>query len=53
MFKTGVLCTVYGAQVYFRYIINQKRKIYKTLFPPVFQNTTNIRDVYLCNTQSV
>ena len=27
--------------------------IYKTLFLPVFQNTTNIRDMYLYNTQFV
>ena len=27
--------------------------IYKTLFSPVFQNTTYIRDVYLYNKQSV
>ena len=45
----------FGAKMSFcRYIINQKTEnIYKTLLPPVFQNTTYIRDVYLYNKQSV
>ena len=45
----------FGAKMsFFRYIINQKRKIFiKYCPPPVFQNTTYIRDVYLYNKQSV
>ena len=48
----------FGAKMsFFRYIINQKRKIFIKHCPPppppVFQNTTYIRDVYLYNKQSV
>ena len=48
----------FGAKMsFFRYIINQKRKIFikhcSPPPPPVFQNTTYIRDVYLYNKQSV
>ena len=46
----------FGAKMsFFRYIINQKRKIFIKHWPPppVFQNTTYIRDVYLYNKQSV
>ena len=47
----------FGAKMsFFRYIINQKRKIFIKHCPPpppVFQNTNYIRDVYLYNKQSV
>ena len=33
---------------FFHYIINQNRNnFYKTLFPPVYQEAADIRDVYL------
>ena len=46
----------FGAKMsFFRYIINQKRKIFIKHCPPppVFQSTTYIRDVYLYNRKSV
>ena len=45
----------FWAKMSFFSLYNQPKteNIYKTLLPPVFQNTTYIRDVYLYNKQSV
>ena len=55
---TSIYCLIFGnfgaKMSFFRFIINQKRKIFiKNCSPPVFQNTTYIRDVCLYNKQSV
>ena len=39
----------FGAKTsFYLYIINQKLKMFITYFSPVFQNTTYIRNLYLC-----
>ena len=46
-----VLCTQVSDSgplgLLFHYIINQKQEFYKTLFPSVYQEAADIRDVYL------